>query len=312
MEDLLFEIIRKFSSTNNENFISDEVERVLDWSKKNNCVLLNVKENGPISLKNIDGAPKLLFVIGNLDILFQNCVAIVGTRRPTTYGVHAALKFSKALAENGMVIVSGLANGIDTCSHKGALSVNGFTIAVLGSGLDYIYPRLNKKLSQEILEKNGALISEYPPFVKPQKHFFPQRNRIISGLSDFVLVVEAPAKSGALITASFAIEQGRDVFVVPGQFDDENFIGNHNLIQQGAKLVYKLEDILEEVSLNSNDSESLSVLKKIFRENGNSLTLSELFSKSGFNLGVLMELLDSCINNGLIFEVSPQKYVLVS
>lgn len=175
-------------------------------------ILIDSKEY-PEKLKNIYDSPQKLYVLGNKNLLYRKGIAIVGSRDATQYGKKIAYDLSKELSENGIVIISGLAIGIDSYAHIGALQ-NG-TIAVLGSGIDNIYPKENIELAREIIRNNGCIISEYSLGEKPERLHFPQRNRIISGLADGVVVVEANQKSGALITADFAIEQGKEVFAVP-------------------------------------------------------------------------------------------------
>lgn len=203
----------------------------------------------PEQLREIYDAPLKLYVLGNKEILNQTGVAIVGSRNATEYGKRVALQFSKDLSKNGINIISGLALGIDTCAHIGTLHSDniGKTIAVLGSGLDEIYPKQNISLARKIIQIGGCLISEYPLGTKPEKIHFPQRNRIISGLSKGVLVVAASEKSGSLITADFALEQGREVFAVPGNISNFTSVGTNNLIKQGAKLATSFEDILIEI-----------------------------------------------------------------
>lgn len=203
----------------------------------------------PEQLREIYAAPLKLYVLGDKEILKQSGIAIVGSRNATEYGKKVALQFSKDLTRNGINIISGLALGIDTCAHLGTLHSDsiGKTIAVLGSGLDEIYPKKNIELAKKIINCGGCIISEYPLGTKPEKLHFPQRNRIISGLSKGVLIVEASEKSGSLITADFALEQGREVFVVPGNISSPTSVGSNNLIKQGAKLVTSYEDILVEI-----------------------------------------------------------------
>lgn len=203
----------------------------------------------PQQLKNIYNPPNKIYVLGNKEILKERGIAIVGARRATEYGKKVAFKFSKELSASGINIISGLAVGIDTYAHLGSLQQEciGKTIGVLGSGLDVIYPKQNINLAKEILKRGGCIISEYPLGTKPEKIHFPQRNRIISGLSKGVLVVEASEKSGSLITADFALEQGKDVFAIPGDIWKLTSIGTNSLIKQGAKLVNDYVDILEEI-----------------------------------------------------------------
>ena len=200
----------------------------------------------PENLRNIYNPPDEIFVKGDFLARDNDAIAIVGTRRPTYYGLRQAEKFSYELALRGLTIISGLARGIDTAAHKGALKAGGRTIAVLGNGHNYIYPPENKKLYSEI-ENKGIIISEYPPETPPLKANFPRRNRIISGLSRGVIVIEAPLKSGALITSNFALEQNREVFAIPGNVDSSKSAGSNKLIKDGAKLVENIKDILEEL-----------------------------------------------------------------
>jgi DNA processing protein len=199
----------------------------------------------PDLLKEIYNPPYLLYVKGNSGVLKRNCIAIVGSRNASYYGKKVAFKLAGQLARAGFTIVSGLARGIDSYAHKGALAVGGSTIAVMGNGLDVIYPREKFQLMKEI-PNDGLLLSEYPPGTSPLKGNFPARNRLISGLSLGVVVVEASERSGALITADFALEQNREVFAVPGNINSATSAGTNNLIKEGAKIVNGVEDILEE------------------------------------------------------------------
>lgn len=200
----------------------------------------------PDNLKNIYNPPEELFVDGEILPSDNNAIAIVGTRRASYYGMEQCEKLSYDLAIRGITIISGMARGIDSAAHRGALKAKGRTIAVLGSGHNHIYPPENKKLYGEIV-KNGAVVSEYEPDMPPFRTNFPRRNRIISGMSKGVVIIEAPRKSGALITADFALEQGRDVFALPGNISSVRSSGTNALIKEGAKLVEGISDILEEL-----------------------------------------------------------------
>lgn len=203
----------------------------------------------PHHLKHIYAPPPLLYVKGSFNDHDMVSIAIVGTRRPSSYGLALAQQFARELAERGITIVSGLAYGIDTAAHRGALHVpQGRTIAVVGSGLASVYPTENTKLSETIAER-GVVISELPMNTHPDKSTFPLRNRIISGISCGVLVIEAGEKSGALITAQHALEQGKDVFAVPGNITNPRTHGVHALIKDGAKLVTTTADILDEIEI---------------------------------------------------------------
>lgn len=243
----------------------------------------------PKLLKEIPDPPKEIFFKGNIKI-DSPCVAVVGTRRCSDYGKQAALEIAARLSEAGIIIVSGLAPGIDTFSHQAVVERKGKTIAVLGTGIDEnsLYPKENIKLAEKIIDLDGCLISEYPPGTPGNRFTFPQRNRIISGLSLGTLVIEAKEKSGALITANFAFSQKRKVFAVPGSIYSLNSRGPHNLIKRGAKLIDKANDILTELNLtnlkdsftneiNSPNPEEDLILKTLEQE---SLYLDKIIEKT--------------------------------
>jgi DNA processing protein len=211
-------------------------------------------ENYPKRLKEIKDPPKVLYCLGEIKNE-ENCFAIVGARKCTNYGKEIAYRIASDLAEAGLTIVSGFAPGIDTMAHRAAIERGKRTIAVLGTGIDEksIYPKSNLKLIDKILENGGAIISEFEPGTHGTKYTFPQRNRIISGLSLGVLVVEARIQSGALITANYAQEQGRKVFAVPGSIFSQASKGCHFLIKNGAKLVESAEDILMELGIRKKE-----------------------------------------------------------
>ena len=200
----------------------------------------------PDSLKEIADAPLVLYVKGSLEIQEALSIAIVGSRKASFYGSSVAQKFGGQFADLGFTLVSGMARGIDTAVHHGVLNAKGKTIAVLGCGLKHVYPAENKKLLESIVQ-SGAVLSEFPMQMEPLAYNFPRRNRLISGLSLGVIVVEAAQRSGALITADFALEQGREVFAIPGRIDQASAYGTNNLIKQGAKLITCVEDVLEDL-----------------------------------------------------------------
>jgi len=220
--------------------------------------IIKLDEYYPKNLLMVDGAPPVLYARGKIVVDLVNkqpdpwkkfwstlALAVVGTREVTAYGRQITRRLSKDLASNGLIIVSGLAKGVDTLAHQSALAVGGKTVAVLGSGVDIVYPVQNRKLYQDILNK-GVVLSELPPGTAPLAGHFPARNRIISGLSLGVLVVEGGIKSGSLITASLAANQGREVFAVPGNITSRLSLGTNYLIKNGAKLITETADILEE------------------------------------------------------------------
>ena len=210
-------------------------------------VIYQAQKEYPEKLEKIYAPPAKLYLLGDASVLNRPSIAIIGCRDASEYGKKVAYNFAYELAKKGIVIVSGLARGIDICSHLGAVKAGGKTIAGLGSGFGHLYPSEHKKFCKEILQTGGAIISEYEYNKKPEKTNFPVRNRIISGLSEGVLVVEAKKKSGTLITVDYALEQGREVFAIPGEIEKENSYGTNELIKQGAKLVTNIEDILEEI-----------------------------------------------------------------
>ena len=223
--------------------LNKEIKKI----KKENIQLSTIFDSTyPRLLKEIPDPPPLLYFKGQFLPKDNLALAVVGTRQASTYGKKATLTLIPDIAQEKLTIVSGLARGIDTLAHQTALKNNYRTIAVLGSGLNHVYPAENKKLAQSICQQ-GALISEFPPDQKPQPYQFPQRNRLISGLSLGVLIIESPAKGGSLITAQYALEYNREVFALPGSLFEKNTAGNHKLIQDGAKLVTCRQDILEEI-----------------------------------------------------------------
>lgn len=205
----------------------------------------------PSLLKEIHYPPPVLYVRGNTEALHHTALAVVGTRRPTLYGLDSAKQLVEPVARQGISIVSGLALGIDAVAHRAALSQHGPTVAVLGCGVDRVYPWQHRELADQMIAEQGAIISEFPLGAEPERHHFPQRNRIISGLSRAVLLVEAGEKSGALITAKFAVEQNREVLIVPGNITSPQSVGPLNWLKLGATAVTSAADILAVYSLSS-------------------------------------------------------------
>jgi DNA processing protein len=237
--------IPSFTSIKFEN-ISQQIEQ---YEKNGIKVITIFDQNYPSLLKEIYQPPWVLFVKGDLSLLeIQPKLAVVGSRQATPYGKNAICLMFPSLVEKGVVIVSGLANGIDTLSHEYAMKNGGKTIAVIAGGLYHIYPKENDELAKEMM-KSQLVISEYPPDTKPLRWHFPARNRIISGLSNGTFIIEAKRKSGSLITANYAVNEGREVFSLPGSIFNQNSLGTNDLIKQGAKLVMCSEDILEELRL---------------------------------------------------------------
>jgi DNA processing protein len=232
----------------------------LSWlEQKNNVVITYNEANYPSQLKEIADPPPLLFVRGNPDLLSYPQIAIVGSRNPSSLGEETAFGFAKTLSRHGFVITSGLALGIDAASHRGALSAKGYTVAVAGTGLDRVYPARHKELATEIVN-TGVMISEFPPGTTAKANHFPRRNRIISGLCQGLLVVEAAKQSGSLITARMALEQNREVFAIPGSIHNPLARGCNALIREGAKLVETTQDILEELNQYYQQDEKITPL----------------------------------------------------
>lgn len=252
-------------------------------------ILTDKDDNYPALLKTIAIPPPILYVRGKIQKL-KNPVAVVGSRKATSYGIQATKKFTRELSRAGCEIISGLASGIDTAAHESALEEKGVTIAVLGSGIDTetIFPPSNRSLAERIIKNGGAIISEFPPGTPPLKHHFPQRNRIISGISRAILVTEAKERSGALITANLALEQNRDVFAMPGSIFSPYSSGPHNLLKEGAALALSGRQILDYLEINYtepaeaenafyNDKDEIGILKALDRP----LTIDELVLKTG-------------------------------
>lgn len=223
----------------------NNIDRYEEYINKNNIQIITILDKCyPYKLKNIYDNPVILFAKGNIELLKKDCIAIVGCRKCSEYGKNIAKQISYNLAKQDKCIISGLAKGIDTYSHIGALEACGKTIAVIGNGLDIKYPYENNMLYERIVKNDGLIITEYIIGTKPEKINFPARNRIISGLSDGVVVIEAKSKSGSLITVDFALEQGKEVFAIPGNINNINSVGTNELIKQGAYLVTDYKDII--------------------------------------------------------------------
>jgi DNA processing protein len=293
-------------------------------------VLTQSDERYPALLREIDAPPPVLFVKGNLDCFSRHCVGVVGTRRPTQYGKNAAAAIVKQLVEKQIVIVSGLAHGIDTISHQTCLDNGGTTIAVLGCGLDRVYPAANKQLAAAILER-GAVVSEFECGTLPEAFNFPRRNRVISGLSAGILVVEAPTRSGSLITASYALQQGRDVFAIPGSIFSDQSDGTFNLLKSGAVPVKSGDDIIENIQTiklsavapkvkgyqeqvrHTMPVDLLTEAEKQLYECISSVPqrLDTLAEKAGKKIAELFDVLLNLELKGLIRQVSGQQFVRV-
>lgn len=253
-------VIQKIFEFDRDNFLQSEYNLIRQFGVR---VVTIFEDEYPKALREIHDAPPVLYIKGSLPMDDGLAVALVGSRGASVYGITVAEKFSSQLAELGITIVSGLARGIDAAAHHGALRTGGKTVAVLGCGLSHVYPEEHQELFESI-GCQGAVISELPMATPPIAYNFPGRNRIISGMSIAVVVVEASLKSGALITADFALEQSRDVFAVPGKIDQPTSQGTNQLIRQGAKLVTCFEDVLQELEpeIRKRTRRSCAVEKK--------------------------------------------------
>lgn len=295
------------------------IELTESIEKRNIHICIRTESEYPKLLKEIDNPPTVLYYVGKLPDNNMSLMGIVGTRRMTSYGQKVAEELGEFLAVNGIGVVSGLARGVDGAAQSSVVNSGGLTYAVLGCGVDHIYPPEHRNLARAIV-KNGAVISEYAPGTHPDKSNFPQRNRIISGMSSGVIIVEAGEKSGSLITARFAVEQGREVFVVPGKVTDVQSRGTNRLIRDGARPFFEKNEILEFLNtwqtaepqkLNKpmqqafSTPEEKAILSLITNE---PLHIDEIVRKSGIPLSkvsssiVLLEL------KGLVLETAPQTY----
>ena len=296
--------------------LDDEVARV---EEQGATFLTWENEAYPPRLRQIHSSPPLLYVKGEVRPEDEWAVAVVGTRRATSYGRQLVEEIAGDLARSGITVVSGLARGIDSLAHRAALRAGGRTIAVLGSGIDIIYPSEHRDLASKVVER-GALLTEYALGTKPEAGNFPARNRIISGLSLGTLVVEAGKRSGALITADYALEQGREVFALPGSVSSEKSQGTNRLIQEGAaKLVMSVEDILEELNLTMverqrevrtivpHDEREARILKYVSTE---PIHVDEIREKTNLPIAEVSSALAMMELKGMVRQVGGMNYVI--
>lgn len=276
-------------------------------NKKNIKKIIPRDSGYPFLLKQIPDPPAALYILGNLPDEKLPHLAIVGTRKGTPNGCLIAKTIAKELSEAGCVIVSGLAMGIDAAAHEGAVAAKGKTIAVLGNGLNKIYPRQNEHLAGEILESGGAIISEYAPEEPAFPSNFLARNRIVSGLCLATIVIEAPTRSGSLVTARLALEQNREVFVAPGPANHFNYAGSHQLIREGARLAISAQDILDDLNIkpitpeeNFNPEEKL--ILKILPKNKKPLSIDKIIELTRLDSQVVNKTIAFLIIKGIIKE----------
>ncbi|MFA5355810.1 MAG: DNA-processing protein DprA [Candidatus Omnitrophota bacterium] len=293
-----------------------DIDAEIAFAEKSKLKIITIDDPAyPANLKYIPDPPILLYVKGELEEEDRLSIAIVGSRRASFYGLSCARKFAEDLSAGGFTIVSGLARGVDTASHQGALKAGGRTIAVIGSGFNHIYPPENKKLADQV-SVHGAVISEFPMNTSPLAHNFPRRNRIISGLSLGVLVVEAARNSGALITVDCALEQGRDVFALPGKIDSGTSFGTNEIIKQGAKLVSCADDIIDEFGLpkvtpkaegNTEVSEEEAALYNLIQDEP--LALDDIVERSGLDITKISGVLLNLQLRRLVKEVPGKQFI---
>lgn len=303
-------------------------DRTLEWLQGDrHFIVRHGDDDYPELLARIKDPPRLLYIVGEPSALHLPALAIVGSRNPTSGGARNAFEFARYLAASGFCIVSGLATGIDAAAHRGALDAKAPTVAFLGHGIDIIYPAQNRGLAEKIAER-GALVSEYPLGMQPKKPFFPQRNRLISGLSLGTLVVEAARQSGSLITARLAAEQGREVFAMPGSIHNPLARGCHQLLRDGAKLVESGDDIVSELaplaghilqtSLESTASPERAETRdpeyvKLREHLGHDpVSIDELAKRSGLTIGEVSSMLLILELDGIVEKLSGGRYALLS
>lgn len=277
-------------------------------NNKNIITIDKESELFPHRLKEIKDCPDKLYCIGNVELLSMSAIAVVGSRKTTQYGRNTAREIADKLGSRGVAIVSGMAAGIDTCAHEGALKHDNKTIAVLGCGPDICYPQINYKLKSDI-ERRGLVISEYKPGVKPERYYFPMRNRIISGMCDATVVVQAGARSGAMITAELAIEQNRDVYAVPGNIDSQYNLGSNKLIRDGAYPVLNVNDLLNNLGFGVIDEDEAEKLLSsseleiynLLREHGE-LTADQLCIMTDTKPNIMAKMIAIMELKGIIFQ----------
>lgn len=276
-------------------------------------------KNYPALLSEIYHPPELLYYRGSLEGAEHYILSVVGTRKPSNYGLRITRDLVSAVASRGITIISGLAYGIDAQAHVAALEAGGKTWAVLASGLDSVYPASHRNLAQKILEQGGCLISDYPPGTEPLKQHFPARNRIIAGLSLGTLIAEAPDKSGALITANFALEYNREVLAVPGEVYNPCAVGTNRLIKQGAKVVTEAADILEIFGLTDQSGTRPLKPSRPLTDNENVIvellragpqTVDQIHEKCTLEISALNAALSQLELAEIIYQIEPQTYAL--
>lgn len=299
---------RAWDKFKNENH---KIDAEKEWQKLDSLgikMILKEDSSYPNLLKEINWPPFAIYLKGNIPL--KNTIAVVGTRKATTLGKNLANDLAQKLSLNDITVVSGLALGIDEAAHSGVIKAGGQTIAVLPTGLDKIYPSQNDNLAKKILDFNGALISEYPLCTPSYPANFIQRNRIISGLSIATVIIEAPEKSGALATARFALEQNREIFVVPGPANHQNYKGSHGLIRAGARLATSVEEILEDLNIDFKTADEKAVgadisdeekmILEAIKEIGWPASIDKLYQKTNIDIQKINRIITFLTIKGII------------
>ncbi len=304
-------VVSENVAKNIRGFDFSVAKKVIDRSNELGFEIVTLQSNlYPERLKYFNYSPPVFWLKGNLGVLEGNTVGVVGTRRTDSSRTRAKKKSVEALSEENITIISGGAYGIDTVAHKTTLDNGGETVAVLGSGLDVPYPWQNRALFEKISE-SGALISEFPPGTKPNAENFPKRNRIISALSDALVIIEAGETSGALLTARWALEQGKEIFALPGPFDSEKSRGTNRLIKEGARIITNVNDILEEFGLTRSERKEIQLTSKeqeIFQLlEGDPVHIDQLVLKTSMDVTEILSILLGLELKGLIRQI-PGKY----
>ena len=315
------EILKHISLVQYEKMLrmhtSQVVDKYLTFLDSNNIKFTTCYSNDyPEFLFDYENNPLILYYKGNLDLVYSTCVGVVGTRKFTRYGERVTEKYCEKLSQNGVTIVSGFAEGVDSIASKTALSCGGKTIAIIGSGLNEIYPKSNEKFAEEVA-KNGLILSEYPPYMKAQTFHFPQRNRLIAGFSKCVLITEAGLKSGVMYTKDFALEYGKEVFVVPGNIDSETSLGTNAIIKslQGS-VTTDPSDILDFLGVADNfkkqdekgndlSKEEMLILECI---GGEEVHFNEIQIRTKLDTKLLLTLLTTMELNGIIKKLAGNYY----
>ncbi|MDV4151182.1 DNA-processing protein DprA [Clostridium sp. AL.422] len=288
-------IIKELYKADLSDVTEEKVREFIEYINKNNIgyITINSKEY-PKKLKYLDEPPYVIFYKGNIDLLKGNLVAVIGARKCSTYGAQVAKIIAKEISENNITVVSGLATGVDSIAQKSAMNYMGKTIGVLGCGIDVIYPKNNKLLYQDIIKNEGLIISEFLPNTPPLAYNFPKRNRIISGISDKLVIIEATVKSGSLITVNYALSLGMDIMAIPGPVFNGNSEGCNKLIRDGAKPFTEMQDLYDFLNINKE-------LYKKLEKNNYKTVLLNIINKEPIHLDDIMNVVN--VDRKVLFEL---------